>query len=76
MGELKPCPCGKIPSELHIIGEDRQKWQYVSGGCCSTWEIEFRSFYNPTGSEELMELAIEAWNNAPRGEGDDDNERA
>ena len=66
MVELKGCPCGKVPEALVIEGQNRQKWQHVAGTCCGTWEVEFRTSYYPNGSPELMELAIAAWNDAPR----------
>jgi hypothetical protein len=64
--KLKPCPCGVVPSRLHITGQDREKWQRVGGDCCGAWDIEFRTNYLPEGSDELMALATEAWNDAPR----------
>lgn len=67
MVELARCPCGEIPDSLGIISDqDRPKWANVTGNCCSEWEIEFRANYCPTDSEECMQLAIAAWNNAPR----------
>jgi hypothetical protein len=39
----------------------------VSGYCCGDWHIEFRTNYAAHDSEEIMRLAREAWNDAPRG---------
>jgi len=64
---LKPCPCGKVPDDLGITGEDRAKWSYASGTCCGEWHIEFRSDYLLSDDPELMLLAISAWNETPRG---------
>jgi len=65
--ELKKCPCGKVPIELGIDGDGRaEKWAYVHGSCCSEWNIEFRTGYREIGSEGIMEVAIKAWNSAPR----------
>ncbi len=68
MGEqLKPCPCGETPSKLHITGNGQgYKWADATGDCCGEWSIEFRTQYLAHGSPECMELAIEAWNGAPR----------
>jgi len=62
LSELKACPCGEIPEFLHIRGDSREKWSFVSGGCCNGWHIEFRSNYEWSGSEECKQLAIKAWN--------------
>ena len=66
MEELKPCPCGKTPTKLHIAGYEREKWQQVYGDCCEEWMIEFRSGYEMNDSPKLMQYATEAWNDAPR----------
>lgn len=63
--ELKRCPCGKTPDHLCVDG-DRSKWAYTYGDCCGEWNIEFRSNHFPSGSIELKELALKAWNGAPR----------
>lgn len=63
--ELRECPCGKVPTKLHIYGEDA-KWKWVSGDCCNEWNIEFRTGYHKVGSKEIMERAIYAWNYAIR----------
>jgi hypothetical protein len=69
MSDLKACPCGKLPAELHI-SENGQggKWMNVAGSCCDEWMIEFRTRYNAIDSDECMKLAVEAWNDAKRGE--------
>lgn len=61
---LKRCPCGQIPSQLHITYDDVRKWNYVSGDCCGEWEVEFRSGY-VTG-DALKRFAKHAWNRAKR----------
>ena len=63
---LKPCPCGQTPKQL-FIADNGSKWAYTYGDCCNDWHIEFRTFYNPIDSDECMDLAVEAWNCAPRG---------
>lgn len=67
MIELKPCPCGQTPDYLDIqdIGQGT-KWAIAVPGCCGVWLIEFRTHYYDFKSEECMNLAIEAWNDATR----------
>ena len=61
--KLNPCPCGKTPDELSIIG-DGGKWSHVSGSCCGEWEMEFRSNYFDSNNPECIAVATERWNNA------------
>ncbi len=63
---LKHCPCGKTPEYL-LIDRYGSKWAFVCGNCCNEWHIEFRLQYNNSDSPEGMKLAIEAWNESPRG---------
>lgn len=65
MQNLKPCPCGIVPENL-LIADNGVKWAYVYGDCCSNWEVEFRTGYNPIESDECKSLALYAWNHAPR----------
>lgn len=64
--KLKPCPCGRPIQELIITPGYSDKYSWVSGNCCGEWSIEFRTNYNKYESIELMELAADAWNAAPR----------
>lgn len=65
--DVKPCPCGQTPKELFITNVNSgTKYAYVYGSCCSQWEVEFRTEYRDADSDECMQLAIEAWNEAPR----------
>ena len=65
MGELKACPCGVTPTDLHIYSDIFVgKWAWVGGNCCGEWSIEFRTNYSD--GEELQKRAREAWNEAPR----------
>lgn len=67
MVELARCPCGEIPHSLGIISEQSTpKCDLVTGNCCSEWKIEFINNYHLTNSDQCMELAIAAWNKAPR----------
>lgn len=62
---LKPCPCGKIPTELSI-DQSGTKWAWTSGNCCGDWSLEFRAGYH-TDLDELKKLAAARWNGAERG---------
>jgi len=65
--ELKPCPCGKVPTELCIIEGCNYKWGYASGmDCCGDWEIEFRTNQHKIDSDECYLEAVKYWNLAPR----------
>ena len=64
---LKPCPCGQTPKQLFITQGDSLKYAYVSSYCCGKWRIMFETNYYAFGSVFLMNLAIQAWNDAPRG---------
>ena len=71
MSDLKPCPCGQTPTELCLYDiAQGWKWVLASGNCCGEWHIEFRGNYSdPNDPEpELMELAIESWNEIRRKE--------
>lgn len=65
--KLLPCPCGKTPDQLSIVDDGQgTKWAYAVPSCCGEWTIGFRTMYHDYDSGECMELAIEAWNEAPR----------
>ena len=65
MSELKPCPCGETPNELHVDVVAGTKWAYASGDCCDDWSVEFRTGYE-TNQTKLKALAAVAWNETPR----------
>ena len=66
-GGLARCPCGAVPQMLGIMDTGQGgKYKSVMGSCCGEWMIEFRANYHADDSLECMELAIEAWNRAPR----------
>jgi len=64
---IRRCPCGKIPEKIHVATGQGHKWAYAVGSCCGEWHIEFRTHYKEIDSAECQELAIKAWNSAPRG---------
>lgn len=67
MDELKPCPCGKTPTRLHVTDAGQGgKWAWATGDCCGEWHLEFRTDYEPLGSDECADYAIERWNRAER----------
>ena len=66
MTKLSPCPCGEEVTDVHITPYSVM-WSYVSGDCCDKWFIIFRNKGKHIGSPDCERLAIEAWNNAPRG---------
>lgn len=69
--ELKRCPCGEVPTTVYVVESNSSKYMHVVGGCCGEWMIEFRTNYHPAGTSECKALAVEAWNNAPRGNWND-----
>lgn len=67
MSELMPCPCGKTPERLVVIGRDyAPQLAYASGDCCGDWSVEVRNHYAEIGSAECDRRAREAWNAAQR----------
>jgi hypothetical protein len=65
--ELAPCPCGKTPITLAITDTGQGgKYADVVGDCCGEWRIEFRANYLSQDRKECKDLAIAAWNTAPR----------
>lgn len=65
--ELKPCPCGAVPTDLSIIDNGQGgKWASATGNCCGEWSIEFRTKFAALDSDKCKELARKAWNLAPR----------
>jgi len=66
---LKPCPCGKVPTELNITDAGQGgKWAYACGDCCGEWNVEFRTQYLDLDSEACKRIARDEWNGAPRWE--------
>lgn len=69
---LAPCPCGETPTKIYLGGkEDEITYRVVFatawGSCCDKWMVEFTLNDKGMDSPECMELAIKAWNAAPRG---------
>lgn len=66
MDDLEPCPCGKTPTKLVIMGSAPCKWAHASGDCCGEWMIEFRSNYLAFDDATCIAHARAAWHDAPR----------
>ena len=67
--KLEPCPCGKIPEDLHIEEGETFKRRLISGTCCGEWMIETRvSTMVPQEQRKAVHETecIKAWNTAPR----------
>ena len=64
MNTLKPCPCGDTSQHIEVIPDTPDKWAYAVPDCCGEWSVEFRAGY--ADYEEAQQLAIIAWNDAPR----------
>jgi hypothetical protein len=69
--ELKRCPCGEVPRQISIVDTGSAKYMFAVPSCCSEWMIEFRTNYHHADTSECRALAVEAWNNASRGEWND-----
>lgn len=69
--ELKRCPCGEVPKKVLPECTGSAKYMLAVPSCCSEWMIEFRANYHDIDSEACQALAVEAWNNASRGEWND-----
>lgn len=68
MSDIKKCPCGKTPDDLHMVEGDTYRWARVSCNHCGMWEIEYRrGTRGALNSDEAIQDGINAWNSAPRG---------
>jgi hypothetical protein len=60
---LKPCPCGKVPTNLFLEGDHMQK--YRNATCdCGDWSVEYRNDY--ADGDKARIKAERAWNEARR----------
>ena len=70
--KLAVCPCGQIPEKLTVESAlYSNTWATVRGNCCYDGQIEFHKNFSVVGSEENIRRAREAWNDAPRGKGNE-----
>jgi hypothetical protein len=60
------CPCGQHPEDLMINLPQGAKYGQVAGNCCGDWILEFKAGY-PKSNEHLVQIASQAWEDAPRG---------
>ena len=63
--EIRPCFCGATPRQLMIDEGSSSKYAWASCEWCAEWSIEFRTNYSQD-LNELQQLAVKAWNCAPR----------
>lgn len=63
--EIRPCFCGATPDQLAITEGSSSKYAWAACEWCAEWSIEFRTNYSQD-PDELQQLAVEAWNRAPR----------
>jgi hypothetical protein len=70
MTTLKPCPCGEVPTLLHISIEPPPDCFGMAWGldCCGEWKVRY-SFQSSDSVATIENRATKAWNAAPRGEG-------
>lgn len=65
MEPLEQCPCGELPTKLHITTTSQgRRWATVSGDCCDIWTIDFYSA--GLSPPEVEKAANNVWNTAPR----------
>lgn len=63
---IKPCPCGKVPTSVMLMGnQDKTGWYDVVPDCCQRWDAGLFTRLD-RASAEAMQLAIAAWNDMPR----------
>lgn len=62
--QFAPCPCGKVPEQLMLEIDERNKLGRAS--CpCGAWGVEFlRGFEKEP--EKILDKAQQAWDSAPR----------
>ena len=63
--KIRPCFCGATPSQLVITETVSSKYALAACEWCGEWSIEFRTNYSQDLAE-LQQLAVKAWNCAPR----------
>lgn len=63
--EIRPCCCGATPVQLSITEGSSSKYAWATCEWCAEWSIEFRTNYSQDLAE-LQQLAVKAWNSAPR----------
>ena len=63
--EIRPCFCGAAPRQLMINEGSSSKYAWAACEWCGEWSIEFRTNYSQDLAE-LQQLAVKAWNCAPR----------
>lgn len=78
MTNLKPCPCGEVPTELlwNLYDEHNDAHFEIFGHCCGKWAITpsfdgiLREVYyecDDAEDESFQDVLRDLWNAAPRG---------
>lgn len=65
--QLKPCPCGEVPTRLYTSECGVYGAMTAHGDCCGDWSVgpfDSQGLYG--GDVRLKALAVQAWNSAPR----------
>lgn len=68
---IKRCPCGEVPIDLAVNEGSTRTYAFASCNVCAEWAVEFRTVRHDPHSKESYEVAVQAWNAAPRGDCDD-----
>ena len=63
--EIRPCFCGATPAQLSITEGSSSSYAWAACEWCAEWSIEFHTHYSQDLAE-LQQLAVKAWNFAPR----------
>ena len=63
--EIRPCFCGATPTQLMVTETSSSKYAWAACEWCGEWSIEFRTNWSQDPAE-LQQLAVKAWNYAPR----------
>lgn len=71
MNNLKPCPCGEVPSGVYFYQAEsgyRETYFFALANCCESHAVKFDFEWNDSVSQKDLEEATNAaWNAAPRG---------
>jgi len=63
---IKPCPCGGTPKRIDAFVP--ANGLYAVPSCCKFWGVYFRPPDAGLIGRKTREAALQAWNDAPRGE--------
>jgi len=63
--KLKPCGCGRTPTELSTYGNYIGEYTFIYGNCCGEWFVEVPTDYEKD-PEKLQKIMMSGWNEAER----------